>query len=283
MNTLKPTSTNINKDSHPKENEVMELPAIGSDDKLVNGQHEQEFKMTKITELSAFQKNLNYLTFYLYLMNKKCKHLQDFDDEGDFETHNYFLELCREKLNDKIQDDKTLLINLPLFNNFFTFLENKNKAKSPLKMKPEKNEEQLIYETYFEYSKSLSKSKLRNKSFNFIIWSLLALLFTILFIFIPLISLPKSVYPSKLTELMIPYTFLVISVIFSFYYLKQGIILRFVLNSNKTNKTKFRLMYSDDYCYRRIKESEAFFRTNYNVENEFLELSEVERQFPEKK
>ena len=46
--------------------------------------------MSKINELSAFQKNMNYLTFYLYLINTKCKHLQDYDDEGDFETHNYF-------------------------------------------------------------------------------------------------------------------------------------------------------------------------------------------------
>lgn len=39
--------------------------------------------MSKINELSAFQRNLNSLTLYLYLMNTRCKHLQDYDDEGD--------------------------------------------------------------------------------------------------------------------------------------------------------------------------------------------------------
>ena len=39
-------------------------------------------------------------------------------------------------------------------------------------------------------------------------------------------------------------------------------------------------MYSDDYCYKKIKEAEAFFRAHYNVENDYLEISEIERKFP---
>ena len=49
--------------------------------------------MLTIKDLSAFQRNLNSLTLYLYLMNWRCKHLQDYDDEGDFKTHNYFKHL----------------------------------------------------------------------------------------------------------------------------------------------------------------------------------------------
>ena len=48
------------------------------------------------------------------------------------------------------------------------------------------------------------------------------------------------------------------------------------------DKTKFHFMYSDDYCYKRIKECETFFRNKYNVENEILEINEIERKFPEK-
>ena len=41
-------------------------------------------------------------------------------------------------------------------------------------------------------------------------------------------------------------------------------------------------MFSNDYCYKRLKEAESFFRTHYNVENDYLELSEIEKKFPEK-
>ena len=61
----------------------------------------------------------------------------------------------------------------------------------------------------------------------------------------------------------------------------NGVILKSVINKKDVTKRKFKYMYSDDYCYKRIKEAEVFFRTNYNVENDFLEISEVERQFPE--
>ena len=74
--------------------------------------------MSKINELSAFQRNLNSLTLYLYLMNRRCKHLQDYDDEGDFKTHNYFFYLCRAKLEVKIEGDENLLINHPIFKKF---------------------------------------------------------------------------------------------------------------------------------------------------------------------
>ena len=69
--------------------------------------------MLKINELSAFQRNLNSLTLYLYLMNTRCKHLQDYDDEGDFKNNNYFFYLCRTKLEDKIEGDENILINNP--------------------------------------------------------------------------------------------------------------------------------------------------------------------------
>lgn len=258
--------------------------------------------MVEMKELSAFQRNMNSLTLYLYLMNTKCKHLEDYDDEGEFETHNYFFNLCRTKLKDKIEGDTNLLINQPLFMNFKKKDEEKKgdeiqKTKQSLfyriilkvqKMlhnsKPKEEEQNFLYKTYFEYSKTLSKSKLRNKAYNLIGWSSVVLIFfaivTVSFIFPQIGSFSKegvSVFLRNLEWNAIIFCSFMISI--SFFI--NGVILKSVINKKDITKRKFKYMYSDDYCYKRIKEAEVFFRTNYNVENDCLEISEVERQFPE--
>lgn len=239
--------------------------------------------MTKNTELSLFQKNMNYLTFYLYLMNTKCKCLQDYDDEGDFENHNSFFSLCCEKLKHKIQNDEYLLLNnsdYPFINHFFTKLKD-NKEKIIINNKKlTKDEKRFLYETYFEYSKTLSKSKFRNKAHNCFAWGIVGLLIS-LFIILPILSFTIS---NKFTikELIYPYTIFFCLFMVSGYYFIYGIILFFEIRNKKMDKTKFYFMYSNDYCYKRIKECEAFFRNKYNVENEILEINEIERKFPEK-
>ena len=239
--------------------------------------------MTKNTELSLFQKNMNYLTFYLYLMNTKCKYLQDYDDEGDFENHNSFFSLCYEKLKHKIQNDEYLLLNnsdYPFINHFFTKLKD-NKEKIIINNKKlTKDEKRFLYETYFEYSKTLSKSKFRNKAHNCFAWGIVGLLIS-LFILLPILSFTIS---NKFTikELIYPYTIFFCLFMVSGYYFIYGIILFFEIRNKKMDKTKFHFMYSNDYCYKRIKECEAFFRNNYNVENEILEINEIEKKFPEK-
>ena len=243
--------------------------------------------MLKINELSAFQRNLNSLTLYLYLMNRRCKHLQDYDDEGDFKTHNYFFYLCRTKLKDKIEGDEDLLINIPIFKNFdFNFVN----KKKPTKIKLNKEEKKFIYNSYFEYSTSLSKSKFRNKAFNYIAWSIIAILilFFILAVIIQLQNYAskgntvESIIHSKyFWDIYLPrYAAVFFPLLVSFDFLFRGIILRFVINRKKYGKVKFNYMYSDDYCYKKIKEAEAFFRAHYNVENDYLEISEIERKFP---
>lgn len=243
--------------------------------------------MLKINELSAFQRNLNSLTLYLYLMNTRCKHLQDYDDEGDFKTHNYFFYLCRTKLEDKIEGDENLLINNPIFKNFdFTFENNKKPAKNKL-TKEEKN---FIYNSYFEYSTSLSKSKFRTKAFNYIAWSIIAIiiLFFILAVIIQLQNYASKgntvegiIHSKYFWDIYLPrYAAVFFPLLVPFDFLFRGIILRFVINMKKYGKVKFNYMYSDDYCYKRIKEVEAFFRAHYNVENDYLEISEIERKFP---
>lgn len=245
--------------------------------------------MLKINELSAFQRNLNSLTLYLYLMNTRCKHLQDYDDEGDFKTHNYFFYLCRTKLEDKIEGDENLLINNPIFKNFdFTFENNKKPAKNKL-TKEEKN---FIYNSYFEYSTSLSKSKFRTKAFNYIAWSIIAIiiLFFILAVIIQLQNYASKgntvegiIHSKYFWDIYLPrYAAAFFALLVPFVFLFRGIILRFVINRKKYDRLKFIYMYSDDYSYKRIKELEAFFRTYYKVENDFEELSEIEKKFPEK-
>ncbi|MCQ2601275.1 MAG: hypothetical protein MJ184_07925 [Treponema sp.] len=245
--------------------------------------------MTKISELSAFQRNINILTLYLYLMNTRCKHLQDYDDEGDFETHNYFFKLCVSKLEEKIKDDENLLINHNVFHNFF----NPSEESPTQKLSKEKNEENFIQNTYFEYSKSIPKSTLRNKMFNLIYWSFLVILFTSLFmgIFIKLevdqyqliTKYPQNVnkaFNEFIIDFFVPCSLFICLFVISLKYLIQGLILKSVIDKDEITSTKFRYMYSDDYCYRRIKEAEAFFRQHYNVENDFLELNEIEKKFP---
>lgn len=245
--------------------------------------------MLKINELSAFQRNLNSLTLYLYLMNTRCKHLQDYDDEGDFKTHNYFFYLCRTKLEDKIEGDENLLINNPIFKNFdFTFENNKKPAKNKL-TKEEKN---FIYNSYFEYSTSLSKSKFRTKAFNYIAWSIIAIiiLFFILAVIIQLQNYASKgntvegiIHSKYFWDIYLPrYAAAFFALLVPFVFLFRGIILRFVINRKKYDRLKFIYMYSDDYSYKRIKELEAFFSTYYKVENDFEELSEIEKKFPEK-
>lgn len=252
--------------------------------------------MAEVKELSALQRNLNSLTLYLYLMNTKCKHLEDYDDEGEFETHNYFFNLCRTKLKDKIEGDTNLLINQPLFMSFFDKKEDeKNKQnlfyrillklqKKNHTFKAKEEEQEYLRKTYFEYSNSLSKSKFRNKAYNFIAWSIVALIFIALvagaFIFTQIKTYLKIGNLPLFSILLLISFFLFIIV--ALIFLKDGISIRCVLKQKRITKTKFKYMYSDDYCYRRIKESEAFFRTHYNVENDILELTEIERQFPEK-
>lgn len=245
--------------------------------------------MLKINELSAFQRNLNSLTLYLYLMNTRCKHLQDYDDEGDFKTHNYFFYLCRTKLEDKIEGDENLLINNPIFKNFdFTFENNKKPAKNKL-TKEEKN---FIYNSYFEYSTSLSKSEFRTKAFNYIAWSIIAIiiLFFILAVIIQLQNYASKentvegiIHSKYFWDIYLPrYAAAFFAFLVPFVFLFRGIILRFVINRKKYDRLKFIYMYSDDYSYKKIKELEAFFRIYYKVENDFEELSEIEKKFPEK-
>ena len=247
--------------------------------------------MLKINELSAFQRNLNSLTLYLYLMNTRCKHLQDYDDEGDFKTHNYFFYLCRTKLKDKIDDDENLLINNPIFKNFDFNFEDK---KKPAKTKLNNEEKKFIYNSYFEYSTSLSKSKFRTKAFNYIAWSIIAIII-LFFILAVIIQLQNYAYLTKgntvegvtyskyFWDIYLPrYAAVFFPLLVSFDFLFRGIILRFVINRKKYDKVKFNYMYSDDYCYKRIKELEAFFRTYYKVDNDFEELEEIEKKFPEK-
>lgn len=258
--------------------------------------------MLTIKDLSAFQRNLNSLTLYLYLMNTRCKHLKDYDDEGDFKSHNYFFFLCRTKLKDKIEDDENLLINHPIFNNYDFNFENDKKSSKKNKFKikfikeklknikfliekfkkdidTKKEKKEFIYKTYFEYSKTLSKRQFRNKAYKFCTWGGVGI-FMIILILSPLLSFNiLNKYTFK--ELIELYSIFLCVIMISAYYLIYGIILFFEIRNKKMNKTKFHFMYSDDYCYKRIKECEFFFRMNYKVENEFLELSEIERQFPE--
>ncbi len=232
--------------------------------------------MEKINELTAFQRNMNCLTLYLYLMNTRCNHLQDYDDEGDFETHNSFFNLCRSKLKDKIECDQNLLVNKQIFKDYFLSKENADKKGKANKLK--KEEEEDLYETFFEYSNNLPKSEFRNKSYNYVAWSLVAMLLSAfiwlwLFLSIKDASFFKDHFDLFLGALCLT--------VVPFYFLVRGIILRIELNNNKITKIKFKYMYSDDYCYRRIKEAEVFFRAGYNVQNEIRELNEVERKFPE--
>lgn len=241
--------------------------------------------MLKLKELSAFQKNMNYLTLYLFLMRIKCKNLKDYDDEGEFEFHNYFFNLCREKLNHKILEDNNLLINQPVFNSFFSTISDKNEKRTQ-KLKLKKDKLKYLYDLYFEYSKSLPKSRLRHKSYYLITWSLFVILFIILMFLMPTVVLQEYIF-SIFQELhfekfYIHYGMYFCVLIISFYCLIKGIILRHVLNSNNNSKIKFDCMFSNDYCYKRLKEAESFFRTHYNVENDYLELSEIEKKFPEK-
>ena len=238
--------------------------------------------MSKINELSAFQKNFNYLTFYLYLMNTKCKNLQDYDDEGEFETHNDFFNLCINKFADKIKNDKNILLNDPrhlYFKNYFTKLKSNNEKKSIKKDQLSNDEKEFIYETYFEYSKTLPKSKFRYRAHNYVAWGIVVIIITIL-ILLPILFL-RLLSKLSFKEIIYPCTILLCILLVSGYYLVNGIIIFFEIRNKKNNKTKFNFMYSNDYCYKRIKECENFFRTNYNVENEILEFSEIERQFPE--
>lgn len=293
--------------------------------------------MSKINELSAFQRNLNSLTLYLYLMNRRCKHLKDYDDEGDFDTHNYFFKLCQEKLKDEIENDENLLINNHIFNKYFSTFENDKKSANKIKLNKKDND--YIYNAYFDYSKSLSKSKFRNKAYTFISWSLLIILI-LFFVFAFIVKMQNYDYKksfdknnktnieetignkdlkknnvntnleenNKDTNLdntlknqeleensqndnlgnyywdkyLLPYLFILVGFIVSLDFLIRGIILHCVINKKKNNRLKFIYLYSDDYSYKRIKEAEAFFRAQHNVENDYLELSEIERKFPEK-
>lgn len=212
--------------------------------------------MNKSTELSAFQKNFNYLTFYLYLMNTKCKYLQDYDDEGDFETHNYFFNLCRNKFADKIQDDKQLLLNDPhhlCFNKYFENSKYINKKKSLKKVQLTNDEKKFIYETYFEYSKTLSKSKFRKTAHNYLAGGFFGIIISIL-VYIFLYSILNKY---NLIDLSIPGILFLCLLIVSVYFFIDGIIILFEIKNKKNNKTKFNYMYSNDYCYKRIKECES--------------------------
>lgn len=240
--------------------------------------------MVEMKELSAFQRNMNSLTLYLYLMNSMSKHLADYDDEGEFETHNCFFNLTRTKLKDKIDGDSNLLINQPLFKTFFE-KKDKEKKDERKKIKIKEEDRDFLYKTYFDYSNTLSKSKLRNKSYNWIAWSIVAIVFLALVIlphiFLHIKPSLKTIFKTLFENLELCAIFFC-SFIISLSFLIRGLTLKSVVNKKVISKTKFKLMYSDDYCFRRIKESEAFFRTHYNVENDILELTEIERQFPEK-
>ncbi len=232
--------------------------------------------MVEMKELSAFQRNMNSLTLYLYLMNARCRHLLDYDDEGGFETHNDFFNLCRAKLRNKIEGDQDLLINRDFFKSYFAANENADKKRKANKLK--KEDEEVLYETYFEYSKSLPKSVFRNKSYDYVAWSLVAMFC----VFLMGLGLFRSANgANSLKEHMELCVVLSCSAVCSLSYLIRGIILQFELHNRKNTKRRFGVMYSDDYCYRRIKEAEAFFRANFNVEDDILELTEIERKFPE--
>lgn len=238
--------------------------------------------MSKINELSAFQKNMNYLTFYLYLMNTKCKHLQDYDDEGDFETHNYFFNKCIKIFDDKIQDDKNLLLNDPnncFYKDFFYNIEQKTENKSTEYEKLTKEEKKFIYEKYFEYSKTLSKSKFRNRAYNYCSWGSVGIIISLFLLFI--ISIFDISNKFNFIDRIFAYISFLSILVISGKYFFDGIKIYFEIRNKKITKTKFKYLYSDDYCYKRIKECEFFFRMNYKVENEFLELSEIEKQFQE--
>lgn len=248
--------------------------------------------MSKINELSAFQKNMNYLTLYLYLMNTRCKHLEYYDDEGDFKSHNYFFSLCRTKLKYKIEDDENLLINNPIFNNYDFNFENDKKSSEKNKLKnirviiqklikdidTKKENNEFIYNTYFEYSKTLSNNKFKNRASNYLVWGTIGLVFSF-FMFTFLINFLLEF--NFLTRIWLCSLFFYL-LIFSLYYFVRGKILSFEIKNKNITKTKFAYMYSNDYCYKRIKKCEEFFRNNYNVENEILEINEIERKFPEK-
>ena len=239
--------------------------------------------MLKFSELSLFQKNMNYLTFYLFLMNTKCKYLEDYDDEGPFISHNDFFQKCREKLKFKIQDDDNLLINQPLFQNYFAKNINENSKCDIENMDLTNNEEKKIYETYFEYSKTLSKSKIRNKCSHQISWGATELFFwlsSIGFIILSHFAILLKAGIDLTSSFMILYFFIACRVIVSSCKLVHGLILKSELKNTQVTKRKFDYLYSDDYCYKRIKECEFFFRTHYNVEDEILEISETERKFP---
>ena len=240
--------------------------------------------MLEFSELSLFQKNMNYLTFYLFLMNTKCKYLEDYDDEGPFISHNDFFQKCREKLKFKIQDDENLLINQPLFQNYFAKNINENSKCDIENMDLTKDEEKMIYETYFEYSKTLSKSKIRNKFSHQISWGGTELFFwltSIGFIILFHLAILLKTGIDLTSSFMILYFFIACRVIVSSCKLVHGLILKSELKNKQVTKRKFDYLYSDDYCYKRIKECEFFFRTHYNVEDEILEITEIERKFPE--
>lgn len=78
----------------------------------------------KEQEFSPFQRYFNSITFYLFTLSVKYKNLEDYDEDGPFESHYKKFFKIKTKLNQKIIDDDRLLINQSPFNEYYEALSN---------------------------------------------------------------------------------------------------------------------------------------------------------------
>lgn len=228
-------------------------------------------------ELSAFQRNFNSLTFYLFLLSVKYEHLEDYDEDGPFENHyKKFIEI-KNKLNEKIIDDKNLLINTTPFNEYYDSLFKLDFDKVNLLKEIKKNNKEFRYDKktvqnlYFELSDTLSKSKIRTRAIQIMSWSVPVFSFAFIFLLFTMVTLEKWI------ELLFPLMIFIIAFSLLFYGLEKLI----ALKQKDVTKLKFNHMFSSDYCYRRIKESEIFFFNVYKINNDYFEIPNIELKFPE--
>lgn len=226
---------------------------------------------------SSFQRYFNSLTFYLFTLSVKCKHLEDFDEDGPFVDHykNFFQ--IKTKLNSKIIDDERLLINKDIFNEYFDSLSKMDFNQEDYLIKIKKFNKKFKYKKeeitklYFELSNNLPKSKIRRYGDQLINWSFPALVI-VAFVFLVTFIIAKDwkyfLFPAGLF-------------IDSLLLLFTGISKLIALKTKKITNFKFNNLYSSDYCFLKIQESEKFFREVYKINNDYFDISYLEINFPE--
>ena len=231
----------------------------------------------KEQEFSPFQRYFNSITFYLFTLSVKYKNLEDYDEDGPFESHYKKFFKIKTKLNQKIIDDDRLLINQSPFNEYYEALSNidltSNDNIKELK-KLNKNfryKKSKICDLYLNLSDTLPKSKIRSYSNTLIACSVLFFVLSILIFTMCIVKNVNSI------NFLFPSTVLIISLVL--FYL--GLLRKIALKQKNNSILKFNYYYSSDYCFRRIKESEKFFFDVYKIDNDYYEISELEIKFPE--